>query len=76
MATLGFGVIVYIVFTQAQRFTGGPSGLTGIPSLSIMGFALDTPGRLYFLIWPQWDCCCCSAPTWWTPRVGRRCGPA
>jgi branched-chain amino acid transport system permease protein len=51
MATLGFGVIVYIVFTQAQRFTGGPSGLTGIPSLSLLGFALDTPGRLYFLIW-------------------------
>jgi branched-chain amino acid transport system permease protein len=51
MATLGFGVIVFIVLVQAQRFTGGPSGLTGIPSLSLFGLALDNPHRLYYLIW-------------------------
>ena len=52
MATLGFGVIVYIFFNQAQHLTGGPSGLSGIPSLSLFGFALDTPERLFMLIWP------------------------
>jgi branched-chain amino acid transport system permease protein len=52
MATLGFGIIVYIVFTEAQTWTGGPSGLVGIPALSIFGFKLDTPKRLYLLIWP------------------------
>ncbi|HLD47359.1 MAG TPA: branched-chain amino acid ABC transporter permease, partial [Desulfobaccales bacterium] len=31
--------------------TGGPSGLTGIPSLSLAGFAFNTPRRLYLLIW-------------------------
>ncbi len=52
MATLGFGIIVYIFFTEAQTWTGGPSGLAGIPNLSVFGFKLDTPKRLYLLIWP------------------------
>jgi branched-chain amino acid transport system permease protein len=51
MATLGFGIIVYIIFNQAQDLTGGPSGLHGIPSLTLAGFPLNTPGRLYWLIW-------------------------
>jgi len=51
MATLGFGIIVYIILNEAQGLTGGPSGLSGIPSLSLAGFALNTPRRLYLLIW-------------------------
>jgi len=51
MATLGFGIIVYIILNEAQRLTGGPSGLTGIPSLAVGSFALNTPRRLYLLIW-------------------------
>lgn len=51
MATLGFGVIVYIFFVQAQRLTGGPSGLSGIPALALAGFAFQTPLGLYGLIW-------------------------
>ncbi len=51
MATLGFGIIVYIIFNEASALTGGPSGLSGIPSLSVAGVALNTPGRLYLLIW-------------------------
>ncbi len=52
MATLGFGIIVYIIFNQTQELTGGPSGLSGIPSLSVAGFPLDTPDRIFLLIWP------------------------
>ena len=52
MATLGFGIIVYIFFTEALTWTGGPSGLAGIPNLSVFGFKLDTPKRMYLLIWP------------------------
>jgi branched-chain amino acid transport system permease protein len=52
MATLGFGIIVSIFFNQAQELTGGPSGLPGIPSLSLAGFPLDSPERLFLLIWP------------------------
>lgn len=51
MATLGFGIIVYIVLNEAQGLTGGPSGLHGIPSLSLGGLVLNTPRRLYLLIW-------------------------
>ena len=51
MATLGFGIIVYIVFNQTQELTGGPSGLSGIPSLSLGGFSFDSPDRLFLLIW-------------------------
>jgi branched-chain amino acid transport system permease protein len=52
MATLGFGIIVSIFFNQAQHLTGGPSGLTGIPSLDLFGYTLDSPERLFVLIWP------------------------
>jgi branched-chain amino acid transport system permease protein len=52
MATLGFGIIVYIIFNQTQELTGGPSGLSGIPPLSLAGFPLDSPDRLFLLIWP------------------------
>ena len=52
MATLGFGIIVYIVFNQTQALTGGPSGLSGIPSLSVAGISLNSPDRLFLLIWP------------------------
>ena len=51
MATLGFGIIIYIILNEATGLTGGPSGLSGIPSLSLAGFAFNTPRRLYLLIW-------------------------
>ena len=51
MATLGFGIIVSIILNQAQPLTGGPSGLPGIPPLTLAGFPLNTARRLYPLIW-------------------------
>jgi branched-chain amino acid transport system permease protein len=51
VATLGFGIIVYIILNEAQPLTGGPSGLSGIPALSLGSLALNTPKRLYFLVW-------------------------
>ncbi|MFZ5453323.1 MAG: branched-chain amino acid ABC transporter permease [Thermodesulfobacteriota bacterium] len=52
MATLGFGIIVYIFLNEAEPLTGGPSGLAGIPNLSLAGFELKTPKSLFLLIWP------------------------
>jgi branched-chain amino acid transport system permease protein len=52
MATLGFGIIVFIVLKEARGLTGGPSGLTDIPSLRIGSFSFNTPWRLFLLIWP------------------------
>jgi len=51
MATLGLGIIIYIVFNEAIDHTGGPSGLSGIPSLSIGDFSFDTDLKNYYLIW-------------------------
>ena len=51
MATLGLGQIFYIAFNEASSLTGGPSGLTGIPYLSIGGWAFDSDMRYYYLVW-------------------------
>jgi branched-chain amino acid transport system permease protein len=51
MATLGFGIIVYICFKELVWLTGGPSGLVGIPKLSIGVKVLDEPATYYFLVW-------------------------
>lgn len=51
MATLGLGIIIYIVFNEAVDKTGGPSGLSGIPNLSLFGITFDTDLKNYYLIW-------------------------
>jgi len=51
MATLGLGIIIYIVFNETVGLTGGPSGLSGIPNLSIGTFTFDTDVKNYYLIW-------------------------
>ena len=51
MATLGFGIIVAIVFQQLDWLTGGPSGLMGIPHFRLAGLQFDTPRAGFFLVW-------------------------
>jgi branched-chain amino acid transport system permease protein len=51
MATLGFGLIIYILFVELSDFTGGPSGLSGVPYLSIGGFVFDNDIKYYYLVW-------------------------
>jgi branched-chain amino acid transport system permease protein len=51
MATLGLGIIVYIVFNEAVELTGGPSGLSGIPNLSVGNVVFDSDMKNYYLIW-------------------------
>ncbi len=51
MATLGLGIIMWILFGQLSQFTGGPDGMAGIPYLSIGGFIFDTSFKRYFLVW-------------------------
>jgi branched-chain amino acid transport system permease protein len=51
VATLGFGIILHIVFVEMASLTGGPSGLVGIPELSLFGVPLNTDRRYYFLVW-------------------------
>lgn len=51
MATLGFGIIVFIVFNEYVDVTGGPSGLPGIPNLAAAGLTFDNDLKNYYLIW-------------------------
>lgn len=51
MATLGIGLIMYVLFRQLVQYTGGPDGMAGIPYLSIGGFEFDTSFKRYFLVW-------------------------
>ncbi|TFH49987.1 MAG: branched-chain amino acid ABC transporter permease, partial [Methanothrix sp.] len=51
MATLGIGLIMWILFNQLSQYTGGPDGMSGIPYLSIGGFDFDTSFKRYYLVW-------------------------
>ncbi len=51
MATLAFGIIVYIIFNEETAWTGGPDGMPGIPGLSLIGFSFDTVEKYYYLVW-------------------------
>jgi len=51
MATLGFGIILYIVFNETIAVTGGPSGMPGIPNLGIASLQFDNDMKNYYLIW-------------------------
>lgn len=51
MATLAFGVIVYVVFEAAVELTGGPSGFGQIPRLSIGSYVIRTDMQFYYLVW-------------------------
>jgi branched-chain amino acid transport system permease protein len=51
MATLAFGIIVFIVFNEEVEITGGPDGMIGIPGLSLFGFKFNSVERYYYLVW-------------------------
>jgi len=51
MATLAFCIIVTVVFNESIPWTGGPDGLAFIPGISIMGWALDSIVKYYYLVW-------------------------
>jgi branched-chain amino acid transport system permease protein len=51
MATLGFGVIVYIILNEEVEWTGGPSGMVDIPGLSIGGWKISSDLSWYYLVW-------------------------
>ena len=49
MATLGFGIIIFIFFNELGDITGGPSGLTGIEPMNLFGMTFDSDREWYFL---------------------------
>lgn len=51
LATLGFGILVHIIFSEGGELTGGPSGLSGIPHLSLGGLVIDSDKKFFVLVW-------------------------
>jgi branched-chain amino acid transport system permease protein len=50
MATLGFGIIVFIFFNELVSLTGGPSGLTGIGDMTLFGYEINSNLEYYYLV--------------------------
>lgn len=51
MATLGFGELMTLAFTEAEPITGGVNGFTGVPFPAIGAMELREPAALYWLVW-------------------------
>lgn len=51
LATLAFAEIIIVALNEFRTLTGGPSGISGIPRLSILGFTFDSDFKYYFLVW-------------------------
>ncbi len=51
MATLGFGIIIFIVFNEWDTMTAGPSGFSDIPGISIAGYPLESDIIYYAFVW-------------------------
>jgi branched-chain amino acid transport system permease protein len=51
VATLGVGVIAHIIFVEWAPVTGGPSGIVGIPALSLFGRKIGSDLTYYYIFW-------------------------
>lgn len=51
LATLAFGIIIYLAFGELRELTGGPTGLPGVPRLSVGSFVFDGDVEYYYLVW-------------------------
>jgi branched-chain amino acid transport system permease protein len=51
LATLSFGLLVDTLTVGLSDWTGGPSGMTGIPNFSLGGYTFAGPVANYYLVW-------------------------
>lgn len=51
LGTLGLNIVVDVVIRNVQGLTGGPTGLTGIPPLSVGSTIIAGDRAYYYLIW-------------------------
>jgi branched-chain amino acid transport system permease protein len=51
LATLGFGMIMFVVFKQAKPLTGGLEGFIGIPPMNLFGYQIDTEVKYFYFVW-------------------------
>jgi ABC-type branched-subunit amino acid transport system permease subunit len=51
MTTIGFGIILDLVFFNWRPVTGGADGIPGVKPTSIFGMSLAHPGLFFYVIW-------------------------
>ena len=51
VATMALSIVIYTLFVEWDKLTGGFDGIGGIPGLSLFGFALGSDAHYYYLIW-------------------------
>ncbi len=51
LGTMGFGILIHTLFNEGRELTGGPSGISGIPYLSIGGLSFDSDIKFFYLVW-------------------------
>lgn len=71
LATLGFGILVYIFFNEFTGLTGGPSGLVGIPYLTIGSIVFDQDIKFYYVAWTAAALTFLMADNLVNSRIGR-----
>lgn len=71
MGTLGFGMILYVLFREWSTLTGGASGLVGIPSLTLGSITLDSGNGYFYLVWAVVFVCFIVCERIVNSRVGR-----
>ncbi|HUH92831.1 MAG TPA: branched-chain amino acid ABC transporter permease [Casimicrobiaceae bacterium] len=65
-ATLGFNVLVYLVFRNEEPITGGTYGISNIPRPSAFGYSLD--GNLPFFYFAYGSVIVLALLLWWLLR--------
>ena len=65
-ATLGFNILVFLVFRNEEEVTGGTFGISGIPRPSLFGYSLD--GGLPFFWFTLFFTLLVIALLWWLLR--------
>ncbi|WP_052300585.1 branched-chain amino acid ABC transporter permease [Kyrpidia tusciae] len=51
LVTLGAGMIMNLIFVEESQWTGGASGLSEIPHLSVGSWVIDSDLQMYYLVW-------------------------
>ena len=51
LATIAWQISIYIVFGNLVAVTGGHTGLTGVPAVSLLGLELRASNQYYYLSW-------------------------
>ncbi len=50
LTTIGFGEIMRLLLTNLADITGGTQGVISIPSLSILGYELNTSSKMFYFL--------------------------